>query len=300
MSTPPPGVAEADQIVVELPDGRRLRAYAAGDPSGQPVIVHHGTPCSGLLAETWVRDAEARGIRLVSFDRAGYDGSTRQPGRRVVDVVADTVALADALRVHRFRTWGVSGGGPHALACAALLPDRVAAVASVAGVAPHDATGLDWLAGMGQDNAEEFGAARGGESALQEYLFGAREALLASTAHSLAEAMASLLPEVDRQALAHGMGPFVHAWMTTGIRDRADGWVDDDLAFVTDWGFDLDEITVPCLLVQGEADRMVPQTHSGWLAERISGAELRLQPGHGHFSLMEGIGSVHDWLLGHG
>ncbi|MDQ3165655.1 MAG: alpha/beta hydrolase, partial [Actinomycetota bacterium] len=126
-------VASARTHDVPVAGGRTLRAYEAGDPAGVPVVVHHGTPCSGILAATWAADAKERGIRLVGFDRAGYGGSTRQPGRRVADVAADTAALVDALGVEHFRTWGVSGGGPHVLACAALLPERVVAAACLAG-----------------------------------------------------------------------------------------------------------------------------------------------------------------------
>ncbi len=300
MSAEPLGTADAVPRDVTLPDGRALRAYLTGDPAGLPVIVHHGTPCSGLLAPAWAADAAARGIRLIGFDRAGYGGSSRQPGRGVAEVAADTAALADTLGVHRFRTWGVSGGGPHALACAALLPDRVIAVASVAGIAPREADGLDWLAGMGQDNLDEFGAAHRGEVALRAYLASVRQALLSATPASLADAMDSLLPEVDRAALAHGMDQFVHAWMATGIRENADGWVDDDLAFVRDWGFDLGQVNVPTLVLQGEADLMVPKAHSSWLAAHVPGAQLRLEPGHGHLSLLDSIGTVHQWLLAHG
>ena len=156
---------------IQTPDGRILAVDEAGDPAGVPVVVHHGTP--GLrphYAPLVGPDAQERGIRLIGYDRPGYGGSTPRPGRTVGDAAADVDAICDALGLDRICTWGISGGGPHALACAALLPDRVAAAASVAGIAPHDAEGLDWLAGMGAANVEEFGLTLQGRAALVPWL----------------------------------------------------------------------------------------------------------------------------------
>ncbi len=155
---------------VTTPDGRTLRLYQAGAGDGPVVLVHHGTPMSGLLFDPHVRDAEERGIRLIGYDRPGYGGSTPAPGRSVADVADDVRAIADAVEVERLAVWGISGGGPHALACAALASDRVAAVASLASVAPIDAEGLDWFAGMGQTNLDEFDLARRGREVLEVYL----------------------------------------------------------------------------------------------------------------------------------
>ncbi|MGE5829696.1 MAG: alpha/beta fold hydrolase, partial [Micromonosporaceae bacterium] len=197
-------------------DGRVLHAYDAGDPQGELVLVHHGTPCSGVLAEWWVDDAAARGLRLVGYDRPGYGGSDRQPGRSVADVAADAATIADAFGAPRFRTWGVSGGGPHALACAALLPDRVIAAATLASVAPYDAAGLDWLAGMGQDNIDEFEAALAGEAELRAYLTTASAELVAVGPEGLVEAMRTILPPVDAAVITGAVGEFLYAWIATG------------------------------------------------------------------------------------
>lgn len=150
---------------VEGPGGRTLTVREAGDPAGVPVLIHHGTPSSSLLYEPHVRDAEEHGVRLVSYDRPGYGGSTRDPGRSVADCAADVAAICDALGIGRICTWGISGGGPHALATAALLPERVAAAAALASVAPFDAEGLDFTAGMGELNVESFNASRESEQA---------------------------------------------------------------------------------------------------------------------------------------
>src|SRR5919109_1263991 len=152
---------------IESPDDRVLAAVEGGDPNGPAVVVHNGTPMSRLLYAPHVADAKARGLRLIGYDRPGYGGSTPQPGRVVADAAADVAAIADALGIDRFGTWGISGGGPHALACAALLPDRVVAAASLAGVAPYDAKDLDWLAGMGEANVQEFALTLQGRGKLE-------------------------------------------------------------------------------------------------------------------------------------
>jgi pimeloyl-ACP methyl ester carboxylesterase len=285
------------QFSFALPDGRSLHAYEAGDPAGRLVVHHHGTPGSGLLRREWAIDAETQGIRLVGYDRAGYGGSDRHAGRTVADVASDVAALADHLGHHQFSTWGISGGGPHALACAAMLPDRVIAAASLASVAPYDASGLDFLAGMGQDNIDEFGAAVEGEAALRPYLEAQVPALLNAEPAALRDAMASLLPEIDRVALTGETAEFLHGSMTSGLRHTCDGWLDDDLAFTRPWGFEPGAISVPLLLMQGDQDLMVPFAHGQWLAEQLPGADIRLMAGEGHLSLEVRVPEVHAWLL---
>ncbi len=295
--TSAPAVATAVQHDVRTPDGRVLHVYEAGDPQGEFVLVHHGTPCSGILAAWWAEDAVARGIRLVGFDRPGYGGSDRQRGRSIAHVAADAATIADALGVDRFRTWGVSGGGPHALACAALLPDRIAAAAALAAVAPHDAENLDWLAGMGQDNLDEFGAAVAGESALRPYLEKASADLIAAGPAGLADAMRSLLPDVDAAVLDGDLAEFLHAWLVGGQRKGVEGWLDDDLAFIRPWGFELETIWVPTLVIQGRRDLMVPFAHGEWLAAHLPGSTPRLSDDDGHLTLLTDLGDVHAWLL---
>lgn len=288
-----------EQRLVDLPNGRRLAIYEAGDPTGDLVLVHHGSPGGGTLAPWWTADASTRGIRLVGYDRPGYGGSDRHPGRTVADAASDSAAIADALGADTFRTWGASGGGPHALACAALLPDRVIAVATLASVAPFNADGLDWYAGMGQDNLDEFGLAVDGEEALQGYLAAGSAQLAAAGPEHLAEAMRSLLPAVDVAALTDEFASFLHANIAAGLTAGQAGWLDDDLAFVGDWGFDPAAITTPALVLQGRQDQMVPFTHGQWLAARIPGCIARLSENDGHLSLGADLGPVHTWLLEH-
>jgi pimeloyl-ACP methyl ester carboxylesterase len=292
-----PVLAAATEHEIRTADGRRLHAYEAGDPNGELVIVHHGSPCSGVLWYPWAADATSRGIRLVGYDRPGYDGSDRHPGRTVADVAADVATIADAFGASRFRTWGVSGGGPHALACAALLGDRVIAAATLASVAPYDAEGLDWFDGMGQDNLDEFGAALAGEEPLRAMLEEVSPQIIAGGPEGLVEGMRSLLPDVDVAILNTDVGSFFYEWMARGQRNGVDGWLDDDLAFARAWGFDLATIAVPLLILQGRHDQMVPFGHGQWLARRIPQATAELTDTDGHVTLLARVGDVHGWLL---
>ena len=143
-------------LTLALPDGRTLEAVDEGDPDGTLLIFHHGSPGAAVAFEPFDRAAAERGIRLVTLSRAGFGDSSRHEGRSVASAAADAAALADHLGAERFLTMGWSGGGPHALACAALLPERVPAAATIAGVAPYDAEGLAWTDGMGESNQIEY------------------------------------------------------------------------------------------------------------------------------------------------
>jgi pimeloyl-ACP methyl ester carboxylesterase len=302
MSTPEPGRHRI--LDVAGPAGRTLRVIDDGGPGDPrlPLFVHHGTPASGLLPEPALADARQHGLRMIGYDRPGYGGSTRQRGRQVADAAADVACVADALGIDRFATWGLSGGGPHALACAAQLPGRCVAAASLAGVAPYPASGLDWTAGMGADNVEEFAAALAGPQALHPLLAAARDEMLASSAETLVELMASLLPAVDVAALTSpgetgpGLGDWMHTGTIAGLAPGHDGWLDDDLAFLAPWGLDLSTVTVPVLIMAGGADLMVPFAHGRWLAENVPNAERLFDEDEGHLSLLNRIGEVHTWI----
>jgi pimeloyl-ACP methyl ester carboxylesterase len=281
------------------PDGRTLRVHDDGETGDDrvPVLVHHGTPGSGEPEPLALADARERGLRLIGYDRPGYGGSTRSPGRVVADVAEDVEAVANGLGLERLLTWGASGGGPHALASAVLLPDRVRGAALLAGVAPYGVQGLDWAAGMGQDNVEEFAAARAGEQPLRDFLDKARSEVLEATPETLSDTMRTILPPVDVAALSGAYAEHVHHSMSEALATGYDGWMDDDLAFVTGWELDLASLDVPVLVVAGGQDLMVPYAHGRWLAEHVPGAEAWLLDDEGHLSLHQGIGRVHEWLL---
>jgi pimeloyl-ACP methyl ester carboxylesterase len=282
---------------VTAPDGRALAVREGGVAGGIPVVVHHGTPGAGLLYEPHVLDAEAKGIHLIAYDRPGYGGSDRHEGRSVADCAADVAAICDALGIDRFCTWGISGGGPHALAVAALLPERCAAAAALAPVAPWDAEGLDFFAGMGEQNVEEFGLSVRDPEAAWAALERDRAEIVDATPQQLVEAWSTLLPPVDVAVVTGAMASYLLEQTRVGIGDSLAGWFDDDAAFVHPWGFDLGAIRVPVLHWQGGADRMVPFGHGVWLSEHVAGVESRLDEAEGHLTLIERhVPEVHGWL----
>lgn len=283
---------------VTTPSGRVLTVCEGGDPSGTPILVHHGTPASRAQYPPHDAIAREQGIRLLSYDRPGYGDSDRHPERRVVDCVDDVHAIAEALGLERFASWGISGGGPHVLACAALCDERLVAVASLASIAPFEADGLDWLDGMGQDNIDEFGAVLAGADELQAYLDDARTHHLGATPEALVDVLASLLGPEDRSVLNGGFASSMLESSALGLRDGADGWFDDDVAFVEPWGFDVSQVNRPVLLLHGDDDRFVPVAHAHWLAERIPSVEARIDAADGHLTLYERrVREAHEWLL---
>jgi len=283
---------------VTTPDGRTLTVHEAGDTAGVPVLTISGTPGSSTIFPAHARNAEERGIRLFSYDRPGYGGSTRNKGRCVADCAADVVAVCDALGVDRFCLWGISGGGPHALAAAALLPERVAAAAVLASAAPYDAEGLDFYAGMGEKNVEEFGLIFEGEEVHRASMERDRADLLGARPDDLVELWQTLLGGADKEVATGEFAAELLDHLRAGIGPSGDGWLDDDVAFVTPWGFDLDAIHVPVLLWQGEQDRFVPPGHGRWLAERVPGVEARFTAEDGHLTLARRrVPEVHAWLL---
>jgi len=278
--------------------GRRLDVELSGPDEGRPLIFHNGTPMAGRMFAPMVAQGAERGVRHIAYSRPGYCGSERDAGRTVADCARDVAAIADELGIERFLTVGWSGGGPHALACAALLPERTMAAATLAGVAPFNAHGLDWLAGMGEENIEEFGAARAGEDQLSSHLEGQRAEMLHASAADLHAALGDLLSDVDRAVLSGEFAEYLAAGTQASLEHGIWGWFDDDLAFLGDWGFDLAKITVPVTIWQGAQDRFVPFTHGRWLAEHVSGASAQLQAEHGHLSLAVGsYGRVLDELI---
>jgi len=256
------------------------------------VIFHHGTPSSSTLWDPWVEDAKRRGIDLVGFQRPGYGETPRAEGRDVAWVAEAVARFADERGIGEFATWGISGGGPHALACAALLPDRVTAAACIGSPAPYGAEGLDWYAGQGEGNVVEFETALAGEEPLRALLEREAAAMLGGEESGLD----TLFCPPDLAILPQLQG-FLGQTFSDALAGGVGGWVDDDLAFVRDWGFDLAAIRVPVLLVHGVQDRFVPVDHARWLVPRVPGVDARLLEEEGHLSLYARIPDVHEWLL---
>jgi pimeloyl-ACP methyl ester carboxylesterase len=279
-------------------DGRTLTVREGGEPNGIPILMHSGTPGSSLLYEPHLRDAEQKGVRLFSYDRPGYGGSTRNRDRTVADCAEDVASVCDALGVERFCVWGISGGGPHALATAALLPDRVAAAAALAPVAPFGANGLDFFEGMGQQNIEDLHAVLAGEEAHLATLERDRAELLSASPEELVEVLETLLGPADLEVLTGRTAEFLQKSAQAGVEKTLDGWFDDGVAFTRAWGFELDSIRVPVLHWQGEQDKFVPFGHGVWLSQHIRGIESHLSPVDGHVTLFEHrVPEVHAWLM---
>ncbi len=270
----------------ELTDGRIIDLYLGGDPHGRALVMHHGTPSDATSFIDWDMDCRARGIRLICMSRPGYAESGRMAGRSVADIATLAEMLLDQLGFRRFHTAGWSGGGPHALACAALLAPRCEGVATLAGVGPYGEAGLDFFAGMGPENIEEFGAALQGEAALRAWKAANAEGFRSVTGPELAAAFGGLVPQIDRDELSGGQADTLAAVIRRALRGGFDGWVDDDLAFTRPWGFDLAAIGIPVTIWQGDLDLMVPHGHAAWIAGRVPGAVLRMVEGHGHISLV--------------
>jgi pimeloyl-ACP methyl ester carboxylesterase len=276
----------AERFSIKAADGRSVEVIAAPAADGLPLVFHAGTPAGLVPYEPLFEVAERHDLRCVLYARPGYGNSDPLPGRRVSHAAADVTAILDHLGGTSFVTAGWSGGGPHALACAALLPGRCLAAATLAGVAPHAAAGLDWLAGMGPENIEEFGAAAAGEAALSVLLSAAASVLGGVTAAEVAASFGELLTAPDVAVLTGGVADYLAESLRAAVATGVAGWRDDDLSFVSGWGFEVSEIGVPVMVWQGGQDAMVPRAHGEWLAEHVAGARPRPRPGEGHLSLV--------------
>jgi pimeloyl-ACP methyl ester carboxylesterase len=313
------GVVNQSGIFLEVrspDDERTLTVQQSGNPWGDPVFLLHGTPGSrlGPLPRTGL--LYRLGVRLITFDRPGYGGSTRKPGRRVASVAKDVKLIADALGIAKFAVVGRSGGGPHALAVAALLPEQVTRAAALVSLAPPDATGLDWFDGMSPSNVREYMAA---SSAIGEFtavddhtarfreLFSPGELtfrLVQAAAKIKADPISHVatispeMPEIDRRIVsAFAIRAMLAENFGEAVRTSADGWIDDALAFCAPWGFDVSDIKAPVLIWHGERDVFSPVAHSLWLTRNISRAEPQIQPDSAHFGALEALPDVLSWLI---
>jgi pimeloyl-ACP methyl ester carboxylesterase len=287
--------------LVDTSDGRTLAVKDAGDRDGRPVMVHVGTPGGRrLYGPRTLADAERRHLRLISYDRPGYGGSTPQPGRCMADCASDVRAICTALGIDRLPMWGLSGGGPHVLACAALLPDLVPAVVSLASLAPYDAEGLDWMHGFSPAAVDEVRLTLTDQAEARALFQREREKILMASPAQVA---------MDLQTGAAGAAGLAGADLAL-LTDEAitiqlalapgiEGSWDDCVAQLTPWGFDVTRITVPVLLLHGGQDRAVPFGHGHWLAAHIPGAEAWFFPAEGHTLRESHIADVHQWLVDH-
>ncbi|MFA1544782.1 alpha/beta fold hydrolase [Actinomadura chokoriensis] len=267
-----------------------------GVPHGFPVFLLHGTPGSRLGPVPRPMVLYQHGIRLITFDRPGYGRSDRMTGRVVADVAADVRLLADLLNLEDFSVLGRSGGGPHALACAALLPGRATRVAALVGLAPAEAEGLDWFEGMAPSNTREYLAVRGQGRLASARLHSIADRIRANPAQYVASLYTELTQSDRCVVLQAGMRRMLLETFREAFRTSADGWIDDLLALCAPWGFELGDIVAPTMLWHGANDTFSPAGHSRWLAGRIPNSTIVVQSGSAHFGAYTVLPDVLAWL----
>jgi pimeloyl-ACP methyl ester carboxylesterase len=278
-----------------IPDGRTLAYVERGPDGGTPVIVSHGTPGSRFARHPDPQMYERHGVRSIAYDRPGYGRSDPQRGRSVADAAADVAAIADELGLEHFAVVGGSGGAPHALACGALLGERVTRVGALVTPAPSDAEDFDFFEGLAELNVKEFGAALEGEEAIEAFLQPLADGIRADP-DAVIEDILTELPEVDRKLASR---PDIRAIMkesfVEAVRQGVRGWADDDLAFAKPWGFELEDVQAETRVWQGELDVLTPRPHGEYVASRLPNARFELLENGGHF-LDEEWGIVFEWL----
>lgn len=283
-------------LPVRLRDGRTVAVQESGSPDGHPVFLMHGTPGSRVAPLPREMVLHSLRVRLITFDRPGYGQSDRLKSRTVSDVVPDVEAIADELEIKRFAVLGRSGGGPHALACAALLGERVTRAAVLVSLAPLSGD-FDWFAGMSDSNVEEYNTALHRPEVLAARLADTADAVKADPA-SHVSTLDPELSEADRRVVGDvNMRKLFARNFAEALRESADGWFDDDRAFCSPWGFDPAAIRVPVLVWQGEDDKFSPLKHAQWLANQIPTASMLIQPDIAHFGAVEVLPDVLSWLI---
>lgn len=314
----PPDRTSPDRIDPDdIIDEGRENALAVqwwGDPNGHPVVLMHGMPGSRLGPKPRGVVLQRMGIRLISYDRPGYGQSKRQPGRSVAHAADDVKRVADRLGLKRFSVVGRSGGGPHALACAALLSEYVERVALLVSFAPPDAAALNWDDGMSMVNVDDYADidaslafTPAGEVAETTSLRKRAEEIRRDPEHLVTH----LLPELtraDRRFVEdRAMRNLLVETYAEAVLQGADGWIDDAIALRTPWEFDFAAVTCPVLLWHGGDDRFAPATHTKWIAQQLlryrkteeqrEEVQVRIERGAAHFAAFEIFTEVLGWLV---
>jgi len=274
-----------DKHSLTLSDGRTLEVVTAGTPQSSAVVFHHGTPGAWKTWESWLPEVANQGGFAIASSRAGYGLSDRNDGRTVISNSQDTAAILKHFGVSSFVSIGWSGGGPHCLADTTLAQNKAAI--SIAGVGAFGAPDLDFLAGMGEENHVEFGAAIEGKSTIETWMKENATGLTQVSGPEIIEAFGGLIGDADKKSLTAEVAEETAAAFRHSMAVSYYGWMDDDLAFVQPWGFDIAAINKPVELWQGDDDFMVPHAHGKWLNSKIPTSKLVFVPGEGHISLGE-------------
>jgi pimeloyl-ACP methyl ester carboxylesterase len=286
--------------VVKGPSGRQLQVLETGDPEGLPIITVHGTPLCRFVFPAHAADADAAGIRLISYDRPGYGRSTAAPGFRIAETARDVEAIADSLAIPKFAVWGFSGGGAPALSCAALLPNRVVAVASIGGLAPYPSSGWDWFEGMAPANADDFQLLVRDRGEWERQSLEDWHKAQAQSREEFRYGWVRLCSDRDLLAFSEDLVTFFAKSRSEAIQAGAEGWMGDSVAQISPWGFDVESIDVPVQIWHGEEDRFVPPSHGRWLGSRIPQADVHIPSNEGHLSIFsDRVPEIHRWLCDH-
>jgi pimeloyl-ACP methyl ester carboxylesterase len=274
------------EVLLDTPDGRTLEVATLGEPTGHTVLFHHGTPSSASLVKMLAPVADDGSLFFVTTSRAGYGKSSRLEGRDVASVVSDARLALDSLDRDDYVVVGWSGGGPHALACAALDAPRCRAAWSLAGVVPTTVD-FDWTDGMGPENVAEFALAKEGGPEYEAEMATMGEAFGAATKDNVVELFGGLLSDADKAVFE---SEAAREEFAANLRQAFDngwrGFFDDDQAMMKDWGFDPTAITVPVAVWFGDQDLMVPRTHGEWLVKNLPTVTKHFFAGDGHVSLV--------------
>lgn len=284
---------------ITLRDGRTLAGFVGGADSERALVFCHGTPFP-FAEYTFLEDeAAARDLRLIGWSRPGYGRSDPQPGRTVASFASDAGEVLASFGMGSAFAAGWSGGGPHAMSMGALLDGVCKAVITIGSVAPFEVDDLDWVAGMGPENVEEFALAQQGGTAFDDFLEEQLQGMASITARDLVSSMEGLISEVDREALdERSLADFMAASLKIGVHGGPAGWKEDDEAFLTDWGFSVTDVVVPVSLWQGSQDLMVPRSHGEWLTTYLPNVTAHLLGDEGHLSLItRHLGAMLDEAL---
>lgn len=270
---------------VTLADSRIVEVATAGHPSTSAIVFHHGTPGASSTWDSWLEAVAKQGGFAIAYSRPGYGLSSRHEDRSVLDNASDIAELLRHFGVTSIVSIGWSGGGPHCLADTTL--SESVAVISIAGVGEFGQPDLNYLEGMGEENHVEFGAAIEGKESIENWMKTYSPELVSVTGDQIIEAFGGLIGDADKRSLTGEVAEAVAASYRQALEKTYYGWMDDDLAFVKEWGFPISKISQPVELWQGNDDFMVPHAHGYWLASKIPTAKLNFVPGEGHISLGE-------------
>lgn len=292
MTATPPGPPHT----VLLPDGRTFAWYEYGDPAGLPCISVGGTPASGLCGQVFDLPARAAGVRWIAVDKPGYGHSSHDPERSLARFSSDVRHLLDHLGIERTAAEGESGGGPHVLALAHDLPDRITVAISVSGLGPaSEPWTRDGMLGVNRLMLSLAGRAPW----LLRLLMALTGRIAFRTESSFRAFLLRTLPPTDRDVLRSRpeVGARLFAAATGGLRQGSRGLAQEFTVFARPWHFELADVRVPVELWHGTEDRNVPFRIAQEVARRLPDGRLRVLDGEGHLAVYAHLEEILDSVV---